>query len=152
MIAVLQRVRQAEVIVDDQVVSRIGGGLLVFLGIEKGDDGQDAEYLADRVTCLRVFADSGKKMNLSLTDTGGSMMVVSQFTLAADVTRGRRPSFDGAAAPQQACLLYERFIQSVRNKGIVVESGVFQAHMTVNLSNDGPVTFVCRSQIKKEAN
>lgn len=145
MIVVLQRVRQANVTVDQQVIGQIGSGLLVFLGVQQGDIEQDAEYLADRVTGLRVFSDSNQKMNYSLMDTGGSMLVVSQFTLAADVTRGRRPSFDGAAAPQLASLLYDHFVHCVRNKGIVVETGVFQAQMSVNLTNDGPVTFICRS-------
>ena len=146
MIAVLQRVSQARVEVERQVTGQIGAGLLVLLGVETGDTEQDSQYLADRVVGLRVFPDSVQKMNCSLIDVGGSMLVVSQFTLAANVTRGRRPSFDGAAVPQLANLLYEHFIRCVRGTGVWVETGIFQARMSVTSTNEGPVTFICRSK------
>ncbi|MCC7154701.1 MAG: D-tyrosyl-tRNA(Tyr) deacylase [Bryobacterales bacterium] len=150
MIAVLQRVSRASVTVDGSVTGQIGTGLLVFLGVERDDTEEDAKYLADRVVHLRVFPDTAQKMNSSLIDVSGSMLVVSQFTLAADVTRGRRPSFDGAAVPQLAALLYESFIKFVRQVGVLVETGVFQAQMSVDLTNQGPVTFICRSRPRRE--
>lgn len=146
MIAVLQRVSRASVRVEERVTGQIQLGLLVFLGVEKGDTDQDAEYLANRIVHLRVFPDTAQKLNCSLIDASGSMLVVSQFTLVADVSRGRRPSFDGAAVPQQAALLYERFLAFVRQTGVSVETGVFQAQMSVDLTNEGPVTFICRSK------
>lgn len=150
MIAVLQRVSRASVTADGSVTGQIGTGLLVFLGVERDDTEEDAKYLADRVVHLRVFPDTAQKMNSSLIDVSGSMLVVSQFTLAADVTRGRRPSFDGAAVPQLAALLYESFIKFVRQVGVLVETGVFQAQMSVDLTNQGPVTFICRSRPRRE--
>jgi D-tyrosyl-tRNA(Tyr) deacylase len=121
-------------------VGAIDGGFLVFLGVARGDGEGEAVWLADKVGGLRVFEDEAGKMNLSLQDTGGSVLVVSQFTLLADCRRGRRPSFTEAAPPEEAERLYGRFVERLREVGLKVETGVFQAHMAVSLANDGPVT------------
>ena len=146
MRAVLQRVSSANVKVDDAVVGEIGPGLLVLLGIGQDDGEADATYLADRVLGIRMFADVAGKMNLSVVESGGSVLVVSQFTLYGDTRKGRRPSFDGAAAPELARRLYEYFVEQVRERGVPVATGVFQASMAVALVNDGPVTFVVESK------
>jgi D-tyrosyl-tRNA(Tyr) deacylase len=146
MRAVLQRVSSAEVTVDGAVVGRIGPGLLVLLGVGKGDTEQDAEMLARKIVELRVFQDDAGKMNLSVKDTGGSLLVVSQFTLYGDTRKGRRPSFDQAAPPEEARRLYERFVEAARAQGVAVETGVFQAMMSVSLVNEGPVTFLVESR------
>lgn len=127
-------------------MGQIGHGLLVLLGVGRGDTEQDAEALARKIVELRVFQDDAGKMNLSLKDTGGSLLAVSQFTLYGDTRKGRRPSFDLAAPPDQARRLYERFIEAVRAQGVVVETGVFQAMMSVSLVNEGPVTFLVESR------
>lgn len=145
MRALLQRVSEASVEVEGQISGAIGRGLLVFLGISKDDDSRDAVYLADKILNLRVFADTAGKMNLSLLETAGSLLVVSQFTLYGDCRKGRRPSFDEAARPDQARDLYERFVETCRASGVRVETGIFQAMMRVHLVNDGPVTFLCES-------
>ena len=145
MRTVVQRVTQASVEVDSAVVGRIGPGLLVLLGVATPDTTSDAEYLADKILNLRIFADEGGKMNRSLVDTGGSMLVVSQFTLYGDTRKGRRPSFDAAAPPDQARSLYEYFVAAARRGGAHVETGVFQAMMAVSLVNDGPVTLLLES-------
>lgn len=146
MRALLQRVSSARVDVDGRTVGSIGAGLLVFLGISRDDTEQDAAYLADRVIGLRIFSDNAGKMNLSVADTGGALLVVSQFTLYGDCTRGRRPGFELAAPPDQASTLYERFVEFCRNRSIIVATGVFQASMTVSLVNEGPVTFLVESK------
>ena len=142
MKAVVQRVSEAHVAVDGDVVGRIGLGLLVLLGVAAGDTPSDAASLARKVCALRIFGDSNGKMNLSVTDVEGGVLVVSQFTLLADVQRGRRPSFVGAAAPEAAAALYEKFADEVEALGVPVQKGVFGAHMRVSLVNDGPVTII----------
>lgn len=142
MRAVLQRVSSATVDVDGQRVGSIGRGLLVLLGVAKGDERKDAVFLADKTSNLRVFQDDAGKMNLSLLDIQGEMLVVSQFTLYGDCRKGRRPSFDEAAPPADAKMLYDTFGDLVAQKGIPVARGVFQADMQITLTNDGPVTFI----------
>lgn len=141
MIALIQRVLKASVTVSDETVGDIGPGLLVLLGVEKEDDDSKASWLLERVVGYRIFGDENDKMNLSLQQTGGSLLVVSQFTLAADTNKGMRPSFSGGASPAEAERLYSHFIQLSRDKGIVTETGRFAADMQVALVNDGPVTF-----------
>ncbi len=140
MRATLQRVSEAEVRVDGETVGKIGRGWLVLLGVGHGDTEQEAAKLADKVVRLRLFEDAEGKFNLSLLDVGGEMLVVSQFTLYADTSRGRRPSFVGAAEPEKASALVDRFAELVRGYGVRVETGRFGAHMDVRLHNDGPVT------------
>lgn len=145
MRAVIQRVSQASVKVEESVLGEIGPGLLALLGIAKPDTAADAEFLAEKILSLRVFPDQAGKMNRSLLDTGGALLVVSQFTLYGDCRKGRRPSFDDAAPAAQALPLYEYFIEVARRSGLRVETGVFQAHMDVSLVNDGPVTLLVES-------
>jgi D-tyrosyl-tRNA(Tyr) deacylase len=145
MRAVLQRVTKASVTVDGTATGSIDRGLLVLLGVEHSDTEQAATWLVNKVLGLRIFEDAQGKMNLSVVDVGGSLLVVSQFTLFADTRKGMRPSFAAAARPDHARELYERFIDSARARGILVETGVFQAHMSVQLVNDGPVTLICDS-------
>ena len=140
MRAVIQRVSSASVTVDGQVVGQIGPGFLVLLGMTHADGEAEAALLARKIAGLRVFEDDGGKMNLGLADVEGSVLAVSQFTLYADLRKGRRPSFIDAARPEQAEPLYQRFCQLLANEGIPVQQGVFQAHMQVALVNDGPVT------------
>ena len=142
MRAVIQRVRKASVEAGGGTVGRIGPGLLVLLGVARGDRERDADYLAGKVADLRIFEDAEGKMNLSVLEAGGGVLVVSQFTLLADCRKGRRPSFTGAAAPEEGRRLYERFVDRLRERGLGVETGVFGAKMIVSLENDGPVTFV----------
>ncbi|HSB18254.1 MAG TPA: D-aminoacyl-tRNA deacylase [Bryobacteraceae bacterium] len=146
MRVVLQRVSEARVEVGERVAGSIERGLVALVGIARTDVRADADYLADKTVCLRIFPDEEGKMNRSLLDIGGSMLVVSQFTLYGDVRKGRRPGFDRAAAPELARNLYEYFIDSVRTRGVSVQSGVFQAEMAVHLVNDGPVTFILDSE------
>jgi D-aminoacyl-tRNA deacylase len=146
MKAVIQRVSHASVEVSGQVVGRIETGLLVLLGIAKGDAESDVRYLVDKVRMLRIFPDEQGKMNRSLADVGGSVLLVPQFTLLGRTTDGRRPSFDEAAPPDDAKRLYEQVATGLRELGTRVETGQFAAHMHVELLNDGPVTFVLDSQ------
>ncbi|OGX39212.1 MAG: D-tyrosyl-tRNA(Tyr) deacylase [Omnitrophica WOR_2 bacterium RIFCSPHIGHO2_02_FULL_52_10] len=146
MKVVVQRVSQAEVRVDGEVVGRIGRGMLVFVGVGKGDTEEDAVYLAQKVAQIRIFEDANGKMNLSLSEIGAQILVVSQFTLYGDCRKGRRPSFDGAAEPQKGEKLYSRFVQELRGQNIKVETGKFRAMMDVALTNDGPVTFILDSR------
>jgi D-tyrosyl-tRNA(Tyr) deacylase len=148
MRAVIQRVSRASVTVDGRITGAISRGLLVLLGVAKGDDRSDADYLVDKIVNLRIFPDDAGKMNLSLVDIGGALLVVSQFTLYGDCRKGRRPSFDHAAPPAGANQLYEYFVAQARTRGVAVETGVFQAHMDVELLNEGPVTFIIESQLK----
>jgi len=148
MRAVIQRVSEASVEISGEVVGKIGVGLLVLLAVARNDERGDADYLGEKITNLRIFADDEGKMNRSLLDTGGAMLVVSQFTLYGDVRRGRRPSYSDAAEPEKANELYEYFVERVRSLGVKVQTGVFQAMMKVRLVNDGPVTILLDSQKK----
>jgi len=142
---VLQRVKRAHVDVAGETVGAIGSGLVVFLGITHTDSGKEADHLADRVVQLRIFSDDTGRMNRSILETEGAFLVVSQFTLYGNCKKGRRPSFDQAARPDQARELYEYFIQRLRQSNRPVETGVFQAEMEVHIVNDGPVTFILDS-------
>jgi D-tyrosyl-tRNA(Tyr) deacylase len=146
MRAVIQRVTECRVNVAGQNVGQIGAGLLVLLGISEADEKKDADYLADKVVNLRIFEDEDGKMNRSCLETVMEVMVVSQFTLLADCRKGRRPSFVGAAPPDEAEKLYEYFVAQIRSKGIRVATGRFQAKMAVALVNDGPVTLILESR------
>lgn len=148
MRAVVQRVTNARVLSDEKVAGKIGKGLMVLLGVGGEDTEKDAEYLAGKIVNLRVFEDGNGKMNLSLLDIQGELLVVSQFTLYGDCRKGRRPSYDKAGDPETANNLYETFISYCRGHGIKVETGVFQAKMLVEIYNDGPVTLLLDS--KKE--
>lgn len=146
MRAVIQRVSSASVTVDGEVVGRIGQGLCVLLGVATDDTADDVAYMANKIVGLRVFEDDEGKMNRSVTEVGGAMLVVSQFTLYGDCRKGRRPSFVGAAGPEQGNELYESFVAAVREQGVTVETGRFRAMMDVALVNDGPVTLLVDSQ------
>ncbi len=145
MRALIQRVSRAEVRVAGRVVGRIGHGLVVLLGVRRGDGEREADYLARKAAELRVFEDEAGKLNLSLAEVAGAMLVVSQFTLYADCRKGRRPSFVEAAPPEEARRLYERFCEAVRGLGVTVETGAFQEMMEVELVNEGPVTVLVES-------
>ena len=145
MKAVVQRVARARVEVAGDTVGAIGRGVLVLVGVEKGDREADVEWLAKKIVELRIFSDEAGKMNLSLADVQGEMLAVSQFTLAGNCAKGRRPSFDTAAPPDEGKRLYEYFVDRVRQTGIPVQTGIFQADMQVELVNDGPVTFILES-------
>jgi D-tyrosyl-tRNA(Tyr) deacylase len=145
MRAIVQRVSRAKVTVSGQVTGEIGPGLLVLLGVGKTDSQADANYLADKITALRIFEDADGKMNRSVAEAGGAILVVSQFTLYGDVRRGKRPSFDAAAPPDQARELYEYLVQRVRGAGLRCETGKFQEMMSVELVNEGPVTILLDS-------
>jgi D-aminoacyl-tRNA deacylase len=142
MRALVQRVGEAQVSVDGQAVGAIRAGLLVLLGVTHEDTAERAAWLAGKVAGLRIFEDADGKMNRSVVDVGGSVLAVSQFTLYGDCRKGRRPSFDAAARPEQAKALYEVFVSALRRRGVPVSTGVFQAHMQVALVNDGPVTLM----------
>ena len=146
MKAVIQRVRSAEVHVDDQLLGSIGKGLLVFVGIAKGDGENDLSYLTSKIPDLRIFEDESGKFNRSLKEVGGGMLVVSQFTLYGDCRKGRRPSFTEAEEPEAARHLYDRFVSQLRAEGVPVQTGAFQAKMEVHLINDGPVTLLLDSR------
>jgi D-aminoacyl-tRNA deacylase len=143
--AVVQRVSRAQVTVDGEVVGKIGPGLLVLLGISKTDTRADADYISTKIVGLRIFEGQDGKMNLSLADTHGAVLAVSQFTLYGDARKGKRPSFDQAAPPEPARELYEDFVAKIREAGLICETGRFQAMMQVELVNDGPVTILLDS-------
>jgi len=145
MEAVIQRVTEARVEVNSHVTGAIGHGLVVLLGIETEDNERDADYLARKITGLRIFNDDAGKMNRSLTEVDGSLLIVSQFTICGDCRKGMRPNFDRAARPEVAKNLYDYFVAQVQKTGIPVETGRFQATMKLTLTNDGPVTLICKS-------
>jgi len=145
MRAVIQRVSRASVSVDSEVTGEINGGLLVLLGIHKDDSKKEIKWMTDKVINLRIFEDTNGKMNRSLIDTGGALLIVSQFTLYGDCRKGRRPGYSTAALPDDAKMLYQEFIDTVKQKGIPTACGRFQAHMDVELINDGPVTLLLDS-------
>lgn len=145
MRAVIQRVRRAQVTVNGEITGKIDCGLLVLLGVAPADAKADADYLAEKIAGLRIFEDESGKMNRSVTDVSGALLVVSQFTLYGDVRKGKRPSFDGAAPPQQARELYEYFVERIRATGLPCETGRFQENMQIELINDGPVTILLDS-------
>jgi len=145
MRVVVQRVLEAAVKIGDNVVGQIGRGLLAYLGVGKGDGPQDAEFIADKLVNLRIFADEAGKMNRSVMDVGGEILLVSNFTLHGDCRKGRRPGFDGAAEPMLAQQLYEKVIELVSRRGVVIQKGIFGEYMHVSSINDGPVTFLLDS-------
>ena len=145
MRVVLQRVKDAHVDVAGATVGSISTGLLILVGVTSTDTRQDADYLANKIIYLRIFPDDEHRMNRSILEVGGSLLVVSQFTLYGDCRKGRRPSFDQAAPPEQARQLYEYFVERLSSRNIIVQTGVFQAEMQIHLVNDGPVTFVLDS-------
>ncbi len=142
MKAVIQRVTSASVAVGGETVGAIGCGIVVLLGVEKGDKESKADWLAEKIVNLRMFSDDAGKMNLSVQDTSGSLLIVSQFTLAGNCSKGKRPSFDTAAPAEEGKRLYDYFVESVKSRGVPVRTGIFQADMQVVLVNDGPVTFI----------
>ncbi len=146
MRAVIQRVKESSVAVDNKIIGRIGRGLMVLLGVAKEDTVREADYLADKIVNLRVFEDETGKMNRSLLEAWAEMLVVSQFTLLGDCRKGRRPSYINAAGPDEANVLYEYFVRQVKQKGIQVQTGQFRAMMDVSLINDGPVTLTVESR------
>ncbi|TNF50027.1 MAG: D-tyrosyl-tRNA(Tyr) deacylase [Deltaproteobacteria bacterium] len=146
MRVVIQRVSEASVTVDRQTVGAIGQGLMVLLGVAQGDTSQEAKFLAEKTAGLRIFEDDAGKMNRSVEEIGGSLLVVSQFTLLGDCRKGRRPGFAGAAPPELADQLYEEFVAALRSRGVNVATGVFRADMQVALVNDGPVTMLLDSR------
>lgn len=146
MRAVLQRVSSASVTVQGRRIAAIDRGMLVLLGVERADGPTDRDYIVSKIRELRIFPDAADKMNLSVVDASGSVLLVSQFTLCGDARKGRRPSFDGAAAPAEAKLLYEDTVRALRESGVHVETGEFQATMDVALVNDGPVTILLDSR------
>ena len=145
MRVVLQRVKEAKVTVEGKVVGEIGRGLVLLLGAKTGDAEKDVDFLADKCANLRIFEDAEQKMNLSVLDVKGEVLVVSQFTLYGDTRKGRRPSFTGALEPQQAEKLYLKFIEQIKARGLKAETGIFGAKMLVDISNWGPVTFILES-------
>lgn len=146
---VIQRVKTASVTIDGNIFSSIGKGLLILYGVEKGDTEENSKYLCEKILKLRIFEDENGKMNLSVRDVQGELMVVSQFTLAGDTKKGTRPSLDNAMPPVQANLMYENFVSMLKDSGLKVKTGTFGAMMDVSLINDGPVTFILNSPDKK---
>lgn len=142
MKTVIQRVKKASVTINNELYSEIGQGILVLLGVEKNDMPEQAEFLANKIVNLRIFEDENEKMNFSLLDIKGEILVVSQFTLAGDCKKGKRPGFDNAAKPDKAIPLYEKFVELLQTQNISVKTGKFGAMMDVELINDGPVTFI----------
>lgn len=146
MIALIQRVSNASVDINEKRYSEIGKGLLVFVGIERNDQSKDADYIANKIVNMRIFEDDDGKMNLSLKDIKGEIMIVSEFTLAGECRKGLRPSFEKAMPPKEAEKLYRYFIEKVKDYGINVKEGLFRSFMKVNLTNEGPVTFILNSR------
>lgn len=146
MRAVIQRVINSNVKIDDKINGEIGNGLMVLLGVGNGDADEDMKYIADKIIGMRIFSDENDKMNLSIKDVGGSMLVISQFTLYGDCSHGRRPYFGDAMEPVGANEMYEKFVAYVREQGIHTETGEFGADMKVTLTNDGPVTIILESK------
>lgn len=146
MRAVIQRVTSADVKIDGRVNGKIGNGLMVLLGVASGDTAEDMKYIADKIIGLRIFSDENDKMNLSLKDVGGSLLVISQFTLYGDCSHGRRPYFGGAMEPGKANEMYENFVAYLKEQGVHTETGEFGADMKVTLTNDGPVTIILESK------
>jgi len=146
MRAVVQRVTKSSVTVDGQITGATDEGLVVLIGVEEGDTDKDAGYIADKVSGLRIFEEENEKMNLSVKDVGGSILAISQFTLLGDVRKGKRPSFITAEDPEIANRLYQQVCENIRNQGIKVETGIFQAHMLVKINNNGPVTILLDSR------
>ena len=146
MRGVVQRVKSAKVSVDDEAIGQIGHGIMLLLGVEEDDEEKDLEYMCDKVVNLRIFEDEDGKMNKSLMDVNGSLLIVSQFTLLGDARKGRRPSFIQAARPEKAVPMYEKFIENMKNLNVVTEKGQFGADMQVELVNDGPVTILLDSK------
>ena len=146
MIAVIQRCSRGQVTVSDKVVGEISHGLVIFLGVQKNDTENDADFLVNKISGLRIFSDENDKMNLSIKDVNGSALVISQFTLCGDTKKGRRPSFIKAATPDDGNRLYEYFMLEMKKGGVPIESGEFGAMMNVELVNNGPVTFVLNSK------
>lgn len=146
MRAVVQRVTKSSVTVDGQITGATDEGLVVLIGVEEGDTDKDVRYIADKVSGLRIFEDENEKMNLSVKDVGGSILAISQFTLLGDVRKGKRPSFITAEDPETANRLYQQVCESIRDEGIKVETGIFQAHMLVKINNNGPVTILLDSR------
>ncbi|MFN3327706.1 MAG: D-aminoacyl-tRNA deacylase [Fervidobacterium pennivorans] len=146
MRAVVQRVTKASVSVDNEVVGKISNGIVILLGVGKDDTEEDAKYLAEKIVNLRIFDDEDGKMNFSLLDVKGQALIISQFTLYGDCRRGRRPSYSDSAPPDLAKALYEKFIELVKNYDVHVETGIFAAHMLVEIHNDGPVTLLLDSK------
>jgi D-tyrosyl-tRNA(Tyr) deacylase len=151
MKALIQRVSRAQVSVDNEVIGKISGGLVVLVGVATGDEKADVEYLVNKIINLRIFADADSKFNLSLLDVKGELLLVSQFTLIADTRKGRRPSFTDAAPPDVAEAMFDDFVAETRKTGVKVETGKFQAHMMVELVNDGPVTIMIDSEERLRA-
>jgi len=146
MKAVVQRVKESSVTVDGKIVGKIGSGILILLGIAKNDTIHDIDFISDKILNLRIFEDENNKMNRSILDAGGEILVVSQFTLLGDCSKGRRPSFIDAAEPEKANQFYEIFVEKIRGRGIKVQTGIFRAMMDVSLINDGPVTLIVESR------
>jgi len=148
--AVIQRVNWSQVVVDGKVVARIGRGLLVLLGVGKEDNEKDVEFMLRKIPNLRIFEDEEGKMNRSLMEIGGELLLISQFTLYGNCRKGLRPSFEKAASPEQANQLYELLLKTLREQGVKVQNGVFGAHMQVSLCNDGPVTIILDSKERRK--
>lgn len=149
MVSVIQRVKSASVMVDRQVIAQINQGLVVLLGIARGDTGQDVDFMVEKIPRLRIFSDEQEKMNGSLQDLNGGLLVVSQFTLLANTEKGRRPSFESAAPPEEARVRYVELLEKFKALGLAVQGGIFGAKMVVTLENDGPVTLILDSRAGK---
>ncbi|HBP87953.1 MAG TPA: D-aminoacyl-tRNA deacylase [Nitrospirales bacterium] len=152
MIAVIQRVRQASVTVENQVIARINQGLVILLGVAQGDTGQDVAFIVEKITRLRIFPDTQGKMTASLQDINGELLLISQFTLLANTEKGRRPSFELAAPPEEARERYQDALEQFQSLGLSVQTGIFGATMVVSLENDGPVTLILDSRVRKGVN
>jgi len=152
MICLIQRVKKCEVLVEKKIISQIKKGMLIFVGIEKNDSNLDIEYIVKKTLNLRIFSDENNNMNLSVKDINGEILVVSQFTLCADIKHGRRPSFIKAEKPKQANVIYEKILKRLKDTNLNIKSGIFGENMNVNISNDGPVTFIINSKEKKNEN